>query len=134
MTLNLRWLFLLPLFLSPPTCRGSNWAQVTGPIQQNNVIPVKPKPGVWHTNPEASPGKDDHWSARKGHAIVVVPYNGTTGQLSAMFVLGGDSFVHDSTSEQHASSLMSDVWYTYGVTWKVGYFKWRYVSFWNREN
>lgn len=100
---------------------ASNWAQTTGPQQQNNVIPRIPNPDVLGSQSGDYPGKNDHWSRRQGQALVIVPANTSAGRVASAFILGGDSYVRDSDFTELSGQFMNDVWYTEGVQWFTGW-------------
>lgn len=110
----------LGLVLWDRVVEGSNWAQVTGPQLQDYVIPRNPNRDMFDSTKAGNyPGKNDHWSARRGHAVVVTPKNDSIGVLSRVFILGGDSYVHNSGYLEHGGQYLNDVWYSEGVKWKT---------------
>lgn len=105
----------------PVSVEASNWAQATGPQQQNNIVPRIPNPDILMPQPGVYPGKNDHWSRRQGQALVITPANDSTlwGKAAHAFILGGDSFVRDSSYTELSGQYMNDVWHTTGVTWRT---------------
>jgi len=100
--------------------RGSNWAQVTGPQLQDYIYSRVPNRDYYDSTKDGVyPGKNDHWSARRGHAIVTVPKDDKIGALARAYILGGDSFVRNSEFLEHGGSYLNDVWYTEGVKWNT---------------
>ncbi|KAJ1457952.1 hypothetical protein M885DRAFT_480910 [Pelagophyceae sp. CCMP2097] len=101
-----RW--ALCLWLLAAGCGASNWAQTTGPLKQNTVIPYMPS------------AQNPHWSARMGFAVAVsnVSDNGEAlfrSQPSLMLVGGDDYWVDaeardgfDQANPVHG--LRNDVW------------------------
>lgn len=99
------------------SAEASNWAQTTGAPQQNNVVTRIPHPDIWSAKSGSFVGKNDHWTGRKGMAVVTVPYNASTGRQASIFVLGGDSYIRDSQYWEHGGEMLNDVWYTNGIEW-----------------
>ena len=108
------WLYWLEAGL----IHASNWAQVTGPQMQDYVFSRRPNHDYYDSTKDGYyPGKNDHWSARKGHAVVAVPRDDVRKTLPRVYVLGGDSFVRDSGYLEHGGSYLNDVWYSEGAKW-----------------
>jgi hypothetical protein len=68
-------------------CDGANWAQTTGKLEQNVVIPRMPTPAY------------RHWAQRYGHAVVVASNNSETTKGSSIYLFGGDTFEGDPSGE-----------------------------------
>lgn len=93
----------------------ANWAQTSGKISQNIVIPYYPAPGK------------PHWSQRYGHVTITVPAPDVES-LAYMFVLGGDSYSNrDGAADllpgqfdrKWENGYKNDVWRTTGIDWDV---------------
>jgi hypothetical protein len=63
---------------------ASNWAQTTGDVSQNVVVPQIPKP--------AHP----HWNKRYGMAIVAVDDPNNPDDVPHIYLLGGDTYDGDT--------------------------------------
>lgn len=90
---------------------SSNWAQTSGILQQNVVIPRFPTPEF------------PHWEKRYGHAAVA-KFAESASDPSFIFILGGDSYDADySTKYQHlrdtswTQGYKNDVWSSTGTEW-----------------
>ncbi len=73
---------LISLFSLFLLIKCSNWAQTTGKLSQNIVIPRFPTPAY------------RHWAQRFGHAVVVTS-NSTVEKGSVIYLLGGDTYEGD---------------------------------------
>jgi hypothetical protein len=81
---------LLLIFCCVDFLSASNWAQTSGKVQQNVVIPRIPTPSY------------PHWTQRFGHAIVVATNISVAQSLGAkplMYMIGGDTFEGDFDGE-----------------------------------
>ena len=98
--------------------KQANWAQSSGEIQQNVVIPAYPSPAKKHFQP------------RYGHAVVVVPKAVTSGVVSEgdIYLMGGDTYTGTAGLENIKPGLgditwnngyKNDVWKTPGTEWLV---------------
>jgi hypothetical protein len=94
-------------------CWGSNWAQTTGKLEQNVVIPRYPSPAY------------RHWAQRYGHAVVVAS-NSTETKGSVIYLLGGDSYEGDASGEnandqqsRWTVGYKNDVWSSTGTEWSA---------------
>lgn len=91
----------------------SNWAQTSGKIEQNIVVTEIPAPDK------------SHWSARYGHATVIM-HSGKRPDIGEVYILGGDSndgnYAQDSPGlldKSRTKGYMNDVWKTTGTEWEV---------------
>jgi len=108
-------IIVIDFIIDIPVALASNWAQVSGFIQQSITIPYYPSPG--------SP----HFSPRYGMVSVAT----TASNISSnnfLFLMGGDSFTGDVTQRDLAPGLGSrkweigyqnDVWQMTGIQWST---------------
>jgi hypothetical protein len=94
---------------------AANWAQASGQINQNLVIPYYPAPNR------------QQWAPRYGHVAIIVPAADATG-VSYVYVMGGDTYSDPTTrkdlqpgefNSQWETGYQNDVWRMTGVTWSV---------------
>jgi hypothetical protein len=111
----MNFLLLAVVFLDETLwlCQGANWAQTTGKLGQNVVIPRYPTPAY------------RHWAQRFGHAVVVAS-NSSNTEGSMIYLLGGDSYEGDASGEnandQQARwtvGYKNDVWSSTGTEWSA---------------
>ena len=93
---------------------AANWAQTTGKVQQNVVIPTMPT----LSNP--------HWERRYGMAVVVVDDPANPDDEPRIFLMGGDTYDGDFTgtekttrSVKWSNGYKNDVWRSTGTEWEV---------------
>jgi len=107
------YLFFLLLQIFFFSIHAANWAQVSGNIQQNTVIPYYPTPGT------------PHWAARFGH-VTIVRAASNISSVSYVFLLGGDTYEGDTTVRNQLPGLLdgrwgggykNDVWRMSGTEW-----------------
>lgn len=104
---------IILLFSRLNFCFCANWAQSSGDIKQNIVIPYYPSP----PNP--------HWAARYGMVSVVAPPRDTSS-LGFVYLMGGDTYDGSKTSDNFKPGLTdsrwengykNDVWKMSGTEW-----------------
>lgn len=76
----------------------ANWAQASGEIQQNVVIPYYPS------------FKNAHWGSRYGFVSIVIPPQGQS--VGFVFLLGGDTYDGSKTSKKLKNGLVDSRWET----------------------
>jgi len=98
---------------------ASNWAQASGPIQQNTVLPSIPSPAK------------KHWQNRFGHCTILYTKpnpNAGVAFLGKVFLIGGDTNDGSFLENQEASGLVdnawekgfkNDVWVMGGTVWTM---------------
>ena len=95
---------------------ASNWAQVTGPREQNIDINAYPSPS------------HPHWQPRYGHSAVAFVNSSVFSAAGTVLLLGGDVYDGDFL-EQHAienlfdyrygGGYKNDIWQLSNVNWEV---------------
>ena len=107
-------LWLVTLFCH--VAMAANWAQTTGPQQQNVVVSSIPGPDG--TNRQ-------HWSGREGMAVTLTNVSDdgrpVPGGDNRIFLMGGDDHKYTINSEgtDGGGGLRNDVWFTQAAAWKV---------------
>ena len=97
--------------------QGTNWAQTSGKVAQNVVVPRRPSPDF------------PHWSERYGAAVVLAREPNEVydpDEESVIFLMGGDSYDNDHSSPDEDSrqpalplGYKNDVWSSTGTEWLV---------------
>lgn len=93
---------------------ASNWAQTSGPIEQNTVFPSIPSPAK------------KHWQNRYGHCSILYTNpnpNEGVAFLGKVFLIGGDTHLPDSaeTPDQEFLSKTQEVAGLVDIAWEKGY-------------
>ena len=97
-------------------CCASNWAQVTGPREQN--IDINDYPSAAHP----------HWLPRYGHSVVTFSSTSVFNAAETVLLLGGDVYDGDALETQAIENLFdyrygggykNDIWELSNVNWEV---------------
>ena len=111
-TLTRRLLLLAAL----QRCGASNWAQVTGPREQNIDVIDYPSPS------------HPHWLPRYGHTVVTFSSSSVLNAAETVLLLGGDVYDGDFLESHGIENLFdyrygggykNDVWELSNVNWEV---------------
>ena len=108
-------IFFLVLLSCYDYALSANWAQSSGPIAQNIVIPYYPSPNT------------PHWQARYGMVSIIAPPVDTSS-LGFVYLMGGDTY--DGSSNKHGlkpgladykweNGYKNDVWKMAGTEWST---------------